>query len=173
VPAAIVSARANRVFHVAAPTMVTVGQPPNSAVAAPPPYRHQLETIRAAAGERLVVLDTVIEPRNAPGGAKGWTWAGGQAVRHGAVKCGALVRVRREPPRVLTAVHARERRLAAGVERGDRLQPGAPEQVCEVVPPVTSEYLRCRGVAEDTEAAWPPTRQRLVALAPCASGALQ
>lgn len=32
--------------------------------------RRILQTVRAAAGERLVVLDSVIEPGNAPGGAK-------------------------------------------------------------------------------------------------------
>jgi O-methyltransferase domain len=32
--------------------------------------RRILETVRAAAGERLVVLDGVIEPGNAPDGAK-------------------------------------------------------------------------------------------------------
>jgi hypothetical protein len=35
-----------------------------------PSARRILETIRAAAGERLVVLDSVIEPGNAPAGAK-------------------------------------------------------------------------------------------------------
>jgi O-methyltransferase domain/Dimerisation domain len=34
------------------------------------PARRILETVRAAAGERLVVLDSVIEPGNAPDGAK-------------------------------------------------------------------------------------------------------
>lgn len=54
-----------------------------------------------------------------------------------------------EPGPELTAVDARERWLTACVERRDRLQPRATEEVGEVIPAIAREQLRGGRVAKD------------------------
>ncbi len=63
------------------------------------------------------------------------------ALGHRTIKRGALVGMRRQPPPEPIAMNAREGRLSAPVKPGDRVEPGAAEEMGEVVPAVAQQHL--------------------------------